>query len=71
VIAGITDADAVRELILGMVKKHRDAGLGDAQHVTAAAAGEAVSAALLAEVRDAAVALRDAARGSAAVPPPA
>jgi membrane protein YdbS with pleckstrin-like domain len=65
VIAGITDADAVRELILGMVKKHRDAGLGDAQHASGTA--EAADAALLAEVRDAAVALRDAARAAVAV----
>jgi membrane protein YdbS with pleckstrin-like domain len=66
VIAGITDADSVRELILGMVKKHRDAGLGDPQH-TAAAPADAVNAALLGEVRDAAVALREAARSAAVV----
>lgn len=59
VIAGITDADAVRELILGMVKQQRDAGLGEAQHATHGADG--LDPKLLAEVRDAAVALRDAA----------
>jgi membrane protein YdbS with pleckstrin-like domain len=61
VLAGITDADVVRELILGMVKQQRDAGLGEAQHVAALQAG-GPDPVLLREVRDAAVALRDAAR---------
>lgn len=61
VIAGITDADAVRELILGMVKQQRDSGLGEAQHAAADGRAGALDAKLLSEVRDAAVALRDAA----------
>lgn len=60
VLAGITDADAVRELILGMVKKQRDAGLGEAK----SSSPESINAELLAEVRDAAVVLRDAALGA-------
>lgn len=65
VLAGIVDADAVRELILGMVKQQRDAGLGEVTHVP-----EALSSPLLLEVRDAAVALKQAAlSGAAAVAP--
>jgi membrane protein YdbS with pleckstrin-like domain len=57
VLAGIADADAVRTLILDMVKQQRDQGLGEP--VTAPSTNDAT---LLAEVRDAALALRDAAR---------
>jgi membrane protein YdbS with pleckstrin-like domain len=61
VLAGISDADAVRTLILDMVKGQRDQGLGE----PAAPAGHGVDLdpGLLKEVRDAAVALREAARG--------
>jgi membrane protein YdbS with pleckstrin-like domain len=65
VLAGITDADAVRELILGMVKQHRDAGLGEAQH---AKQPDGLDPRLLEEIRDAALALRDAAVKRAASP---
>lgn len=58
VLAGITDADAVRELILGMVKKHRDAGLGEAQH---AKPHDGLNPKLLEEIRDAALLLKEAA----------
>jgi membrane protein YdbS with pleckstrin-like domain len=59
-LAGLSDADQVRELILGMVKKQRDEGLGEPVGPTAA--GSPTDAALLLEIRDAAVTLRDAAR---------
>jgi membrane protein YdbS with pleckstrin-like domain len=58
-LVGLENADEVRELILGMLKQHRDSGLGDA-HPTPAAAP--LPLARLEEVRAAAFALRDAAR---------
>ncbi|MBK7859223.1 MAG: PH domain-containing protein [Archangiaceae bacterium] len=57
VLAGITDADAVRELILGMVKQQRDTGLGEAQHAQQHGGG-GFDPTLLAEVRDAALAVK-------------
>lgn len=59
-LAGITDADAVRALILDMVKHQRDQGLGEA---SAPMSVGGLDPRLLSEVRDAAVALREAARG--------
>ena len=58
-MVGLADADELRQLILEMLKGHRDSGLGDPHP------GEAAALPLqrLLEVRDAARALRDAARG--------
>ena len=56
-LLGLENADEVRQLILGMLEHQQDSGLGEA-----AASEGALSLARLAEVRDAAVALRDAAR---------
>jgi membrane protein YdbS with pleckstrin-like domain len=61
-LVGLENADELRELILGMLRQHRDSGLGD----TATAAPSPLSPARLQEVRDAAVALRQAARGRTA-----
>jgi membrane protein YdbS with pleckstrin-like domain len=61
VLAGIADADAVRALILDMVKQQRDQGLGEA--TAAQGHGGGLEAKLLEEVRDAAVALKEAAHG--------
>jgi membrane protein YdbS with pleckstrin-like domain len=52
-LQGLENADEVRELISGMMKRHRDAGLGEPTRVEA----PAPSSALLGEVRDAARAL--------------
>jgi membrane protein YdbS with pleckstrin-like domain len=59
-LVGLTDADELRALILGMLKEHKDAGLGDP-----VAAPTSFSVARLEELRDAALALRDAARAQA------
>ena len=61
-MVGLADAEELRRLILDMLKGQRDTGLGDAHP------GEATALSLerLKEVRDAAVALRDAARAGQA-----
>jgi membrane protein YdbS with pleckstrin-like domain len=59
VLAGIADADAVRALVLDMVKQQRDQGLGEA---AAAHAQGGIDEKLLGEIRDAAQTLRDVAR---------
>jgi membrane protein YdbS with pleckstrin-like domain len=61
-LVGLENADELRQLILGMLRKHKDSGLGE----PAPKASPALDLARLAEVRDAAVALRDAARARAA-----
>jgi membrane protein YdbS with pleckstrin-like domain len=66
VLAGIADADAVRTLILAMVKEQRDQGLGEIQPVSSPLA---LDSRLLGEVREAAQALREAARGRISGPP--
>lgn len=57
-LAGLPDADELRVLMLSMLKQHRDTGLGDVHVATPAA----LDLARLTEVRDAAFALREAAR---------
>jgi membrane protein YdbS with pleckstrin-like domain len=57
-LVGLQDADELRALILGMLKQHKDAGLGE----PVAAAPSGFSMARLQEVKEAALALRDAAR---------
>lgn len=57
-LVGLENADELRELILGMLRQHKDSGLGDAAPKLPAA----LDVARLIEVRDAALALRDAAR---------
>lgn len=54
-LVGLVDAEAVRELILGMLRGQRDAGLGEAQKQPAG-----LDLATLAEVRDAARRLQNA-----------
>ncbi|MDP3502684.1 MAG: PH domain-containing protein [Myxococcales bacterium] len=58
-LVGLDDAEAVRTLILGMLHQTKDAGLGERLPTTSG-----LSLARLLEVRDAAVALRDAAQGN-------
>jgi len=58
-MVGLPDADALRELILNMLKQHRDSGLGDHHVAPPPAAG--IDPARLEQVRAAALALRDAA----------
>lgn len=60
-LVGLEQADEVRELILGMLKQHRDSGLGEASH-PAPGSEAALPLARLEELRTAAFALRDAAR---------
>lgn len=62
-LVGLENADEVRNLILGMLHRHRDSGLGDSAPPPPAS----LATASLLEVRDAALALRDAARSR---PPP-
>ncbi|MEW6432323.1 MAG: PH domain-containing protein [Myxococcota bacterium] len=57
-LVGLENADELRELILGMLRRRKDSGLGD----TAPKPTAALDLVRLREVRDAAVALRDAAR---------
>jgi membrane protein YdbS with pleckstrin-like domain len=57
-MVGLEHADELRELILGMLRQHKDSGLGEPQ--AKAAAGLDVRR--LEEVRDAALALRNAAQ---------
>jgi membrane protein YdbS with pleckstrin-like domain len=57
-LVGLTNAEEVRALILGMLQQHKDSGLGE---VTRHEAG--VNVAMLVEIRDAARALAEAARG--------
>jgi len=59
-LVGLDDAEAVRTLILGMLHQTKDSGLGERSEATG------LSLARLLEVRDAAVALRDAAQGNQA-----
>lgn len=58
-LVGLENADELRELILGMLKQHRDAGLGEPVHVTAPSN---VSLERLLEIREAAEQLRAVAR---------
>jgi hypothetical protein len=57
-LVGLDNADELRALILGMLRQHKDSGLGEP--VARAAAG--LDLRRLEEVRSAAVALRDAAQ---------
>lgn len=57
-LVGLENADELRELILGMLRQHKDSGLGE----TVPKPSAALDVARLIEIRDAAVALRDAAR---------
>ncbi|MFT3710515.1 MAG: PH domain-containing protein [Archangium sp.] len=57
-LVGLENADEVRELILGMLRQQKDTGIGD-HHVPAAKTALPIER--LREIRDAAVALRDAA----------
>jgi len=57
-LVGLENADELRELILGMLKQHRGGGVSAQPKKVEAR----LDAARLAEVRDAAIALRDAAR---------
>jgi membrane protein YdbS with pleckstrin-like domain len=66
-MAGIRDAPAVRDLVLGFLRAHGGAGLGDLDDPRGRGA-PAVDAALLRSVRDAAVALREAAGARPAAP---
>jgi membrane protein YdbS with pleckstrin-like domain len=64
-LVGLPDAEALRELILNMLKQHRtDAGLGDQHPAPQLPSG--LDPARLAEVRDAALALKAAALASKA-----
>lgn len=65
-LVGLENADELRELILGMLRQHKDSGLGD----TAPRPTAALDVVRLREVRDAALALRDAARARTPAPPP-
>lgn len=56
-LVGLENADELRELVLGMLRQHRDSGLGEAPVKREGA----LDLKLLAEVRDAATALREAA----------
>ena len=58
-LAGLEDADAVRELILGMLKQQRDSGLGE--HQAHPPEQHALPLERLLEIRDAALALKAAA----------
>lgn len=58
-LVGLPDADALRALMLSMLKEHRDTGLGDRAPVQARAT---LTVARLEEVKASALALRDAAR---------
>ena len=62
-LVGLQDADELRALILGMLKNQRDSGLGEpgAQAPTGPSVGRLV------EIKQAALALRDAARANAIV----
>lgn len=60
-LVGLENADELRELILGMLRQHKDSGLGE----PAPKASAALDVARLIEVRDAALALREAARARA------
>jgi uncharacterized membrane protein YdbT with pleckstrin-like domain len=64
-LLGLVDAESIRDLLLGALKRQRDAGLGDADDAHAAAGGED-AARLVEELREAARALRDAADRSTA-----
>jgi len=64
-LVGLANADELRELILGMLKQHRGGGLSAAPKQAPAR----LDARRLAEVRDAALALRDAARARRAAAP--
>lgn len=71
-LVGLDDADAVRNLVMGMLRQHRDTGLGEPLPGPATAAG--FDATRLAEVRDAArelerAAWRRRASGGRDVPP--
>ncbi len=57
-LVGLTNAEEVRSLILGMLQQHKDSGLGEAARQEGAMSLQA-----LVEVRDAARALAEAARG--------
>jgi membrane protein YdbS with pleckstrin-like domain len=57
-LVGLDNADELRALILGMLRQHKDSGLGE----PVARATTALDVRRLEEVREAAVALRDAAR---------
>jgi len=61
---GLRNADEVRELVLALLKKTKDAGLGDADDAAPASAAAPVKSldSALAEVREAATALREAAQ---------
>lgn len=60
-LVGLTEADELRALILGMLRQQRDAGLGEpGQASTSTVSGPAL--ATLREIRAAAAALRDSAR---------
>lgn len=63
-LVGLEDAEAVRSLILGMLKQHRDTGLGDPEKPVA----PGLSLARLEEVKQAAFALREAASGKSPQP---
>lgn len=60
-LVGLENADELRELILGMLRQHKDSGLGE----PAPKASAALDVARLIEVRDAALTLREAARARA------
>jgi membrane protein YdbS with pleckstrin-like domain len=57
-MVGLTEADELRALILGMLKQHRDSGLGE---TAPPQPGSALSVKRLNEIKAAALALRDAA----------
>lgn len=57
-LVGLENADELRELILGMLRQHKDSGLGE----TVPKPSAALDVGRLIEIRDAAIALRDAAR---------
>ncbi|MEW5740851.1 MAG: PH domain-containing protein [Myxococcota bacterium] len=61
-MVGLENADELRELILGMLRQHKDSGLGEPTVPRPAG----LSPARLREVRDAALALRDAVRARSA-----
>ncbi len=60
-LAGLENADEVRELMLGMMKHHKDSGLGESSHAEDEQRSAGWSTARLTEVRDAAKALQQAA----------
>ncbi|MCC6335570.1 MAG: PH domain-containing protein [Myxococcales bacterium] len=65
-MVGLENADELRELILGMLRHHKDSGLGEPVHHPPAG----LDSSRLLEVRNAALALRDAARARAATTRP-